>query len=212
MLQVRSATCAAGAVVLIVAVASTAFAQAVVRGRITDKWDNPIPQVNVQAEPIDDGQRVDQPQETTTDDNGQYVLAGLFASQYVITFRAAGYQAIRFRVRPNTSLGANTSSVNRQDFELEALPPGGRLRGSQDFEAEGGIPKFEFDEDGTFEFEDAEGEGEGTYGVVEQFAYLTVRDYDGPDDKYTITEPITITFSSDQFTSFDWNGTTVNKR
>ena len=56
--------------------------------------------------------------------------------------------------------------------------PGGRLRGEQEFEGEGGSPKITFKEDGVFEFEDAEGEeGEGTYGVVELNALLVVRDY-----------------------------------
>ncbi len=33
-------------------------------------------------------------------------------------------------------------------------------------------------------------------------AELVVRKYDGPDDKFSIAEPITIQFADDQLTSF----------
>ena len=73
-------------------------------------------------------------------------------------------------------------------------------------------PRIKFDDDGTFDFEDAEGEGEGTYGIVELSAVMIVRDYDGPDDKYTVTQPVVVTFSSGQFDSLAWNGTTLTKK
>ena len=80
-------------------------------------------------------------------------------------------------------------SANRPvELELEAVPLGGVFRGGQEFEAEGGTPNIAFDGDGRFEFEDSEGEGEGTYGIVDQTAVMIVRDYDGPDDKYSISE------------------------
>ncbi len=212
MLRVPNATCkVVGMVVLISAVASTAYAQAIIRGKITDKWDNPIPNVRILAESLDK-RRVDNPVETMTDEKGQYVLAGLFAARYSLTYRAAGYQAIRVEIRPSSSAVGCTTNTNRENFELEALPPGGRLRGNQNFEAEGGIPKVEFDEDGTFEFEDGEGEGEGTYGVVELNGFFVVRDYDGPENKYTIMEEFTVTFANDQFTSFAWGDATLAKK
>ncbi len=212
MLRFPGAACKiVGMVVVISVVASTAFAQAIIRGKITDKWDNPIPNVRILAESLDK-RRVDNPVETTTDDKGQYVLAGLFAARYSLTYRAAGYQAIRVEIRPSSSAVGCTTSTNRENFELEALPPGGRLRGTQRYEAEAGLPKIEFDEDGTFEFEDAEGEGEGTYGVVELNGFMVVRDYDGPDDKYTVLEEFIVTFANDQFTSFAWGEATLAKK
>ena len=63
------------------------------------------------------------------------------------------------------------------------------------------------------EFEDAEGEeGEGTYGVVELNALLVVRDYDGDDDKYSISDPVVVTFANDLFTSLTWEGATLRKQ
>ena len=201
-----------GVAVLVLALGSTAYAQGLVRGKVTDKWNNPIPNVNVLAESLDD-RRSDPPQETTTGDDGVYVVAGLYGREYAVTFRAAGYQAIRMRIRPSARVSiSQTNATNRQDIELNALPPGGRLRDSQTFEADGGVPKLSFDNDGTFEFEDAEGEGEGTYGIIEQEGHLIVRDYDGDDDKYSITEPIIVTFTSEEFTSFDWGDATLVKK
>ena len=200
-----------GMAVLMSTFASTAYAQAIIRGKITDKWDNPIPNVRILAESLDK-RRVDNPVEAVTDEKGQYVLAGLFAARYSLTYRAAGYQAIRVEIRPRSSAVGCTTNTNREDFELEATPPGGRLRGNQDYEAEGGLPKISFDDDGTFEFEDADGEGEGTYGVVELNGFLVVRDYDGPDDKYTILEEFIVTFANDQFRSFDWGDVTLAKK
>lgn len=210
MLEIRDVGRAAiGMAVLVLALVSTAYAQAIGRGKITDQWDNPIPNVQIVAVPVDERGNA-RTRDTTTDENGDYVLQ-LTAEDYTVTFLAQGYQGIRVKINPHTRLGCG-ASIRQENFELKALPPGGRLRGSQTFEAEGGIPKVSFDDDGTFEFEDAEGEGEGTYGVVEQNAYLVVRDYDGPDDKYTILEPITVPFSSDQFTSFSWGDATLMKK
>ena len=209
MLKVRDARRAVIWIAVFVLAAASASAQSIARGKITDKWNNPIPNVRISAVPVDENS-IAPPKESTTNDSGEYVIQ-LTAEDYAVTYQGAGYQGIRVRINPHSRLGCGASIVT-ENFELEALPPGGRLRGNQDFEAEGGIPKVEFDEDGTFEFEDAQGEGEGTYGVIEQNAYLVVRDYDGPDDKYTIVAPITVTFSSDQFTSFDWDDTTLMKK
>ena len=72
---------------------------------------------------------------------------------------------------------------------------------------------MKFNEEGIFEFEDADGEeGMGTYGIVEQDALLVVREYDGDDDRYSIVEPVVVSFSSDQFTSFTWDGVELTKQ
>ena len=54
---------------------------------------------------------------------------------------------------------------------------------------------------GSFEFEDTEGAGEGTYGIVELAAVLIVRDYDGPDDKFTVQTPVVVEFSDALFST-----------
>ncbi len=215
MPQASETTCKAlGMAVLVSLVASAAYGQGIVRGKLMDKWGNTLANVSVLAEPVsnDKDGRNDRPKETTTDEKGQYVLAGMFATEYLITYRLAGYQGVRFRVRPTSQFGANSTTTHRQDFEMDALPPGGKLRGKQTFEAEGGVPKISFDEDGTFKFEDVEGDGEGTYGVVELTGMLTVRDYDGPDDKYSIMAPFNIGFTNDRFTSFSWGDATLMKK
>ena len=76
----------------------------------------------------------------------------------------------------------------------------------------GAAPKLKLNEDGTFEFEDAEGEGEGTYGIVDLSAILVVRDYDGPDDKFSVRQPVTITAPNDQFLSLTWGEATLRKQ
>ena len=48
----------------------------------------------------------------------------------------------------------------------------------------GGTP-IAFDGDGKFEFKDANGEGEGTYGIDALSVVMVVRDYDGPNDSYS---------------------------
>ena len=59
---------------------------------------------------------------------------------------------------------------------------------------------------------DAEGEGQGTYGIVELTAVMVVRDYDGPDDKYSIAEPVVVTFPTDQYLSLTWGDATLPKK
>ena len=66
------------------------------------------------------------------------------------------------------------------------------------------MPKIRFREDGTFEFEDAEGEGEGTYGIADLSLVLIIREYDGPDDKFSFSQPVTVTAPNDQFLSLMW--------
>ncbi|GIS98230.1 MAG: hypothetical protein CM1200mP25_4670 [Acidobacteriota bacterium] len=70
-----------------------------------------------------------------TEDDGEYIILGLQSGTYEITFTLDGYQGVRVAENVRSSAGP------RLDVELEALASGGRLRGEQDFEAEGGSPK-----------------------------------------------------------------------
>lgn len=182
---------------------SDARGQGRVQGEVTDKWGNGLGAVQIAVERTDGGGSYS----AATEDDGEYIILGLQSGTYEITFTLDGYQGVRVAENVRSSAGP------RLDVELEALASGGRLRGEQDFEAEGGSPKIKFKEDGIFEFEDAEGEeGEGTYGVVELSALLVVRDYDGDDDKYSISEPVVVTFANDQFTSLTWESATLQKQ
>ncbi len=183
--------------------AAHANAQARVTGEVTDEWGNGIPGVLVSAQRDGGGA----PVTTTTEDNGEFFMIGLSSAEYNITFTRDGYQGIRMPVLVRTT-------GNRPiELELEVTPTGGRLRGEQEFRAEGGSPWMTFREEGTFEFEDADGEeGMGTYGVVELDALLVVREYEGDDDRYSIGEPVVVTFNSDQFTSFTWDGVELTKQ
>jgi len=190
---------------LVLATAATAVAQGAFRGTFTDEWDNPIVGALVIMEPADGtaGSRV----ETTTDEDGSYQVLNLPPGQWEVEVQADGYYPTRTAVR------VSRLSANRPiELELEAIPFGGLFRGGQEYEAEGGTPSVKFDEDGNFEFEDAEGEGEGTYGIVEETAVMIVRDYDGPDDKYSIGQPVVVTFSTDQFLSLTWGDDTLAKK
>lgn len=196
------------AVALVTAVLATlvvheAFAQLLqARGTVTDEWGNPLEGVQVEAMQEDGGGNN---QSSITDEDGEFQMVGLASSIYQFTYTLDGYQGIR----QSREIRTTTRPAR---VELAALPSGSRLRNETEFDAEGGTPRIKFDDDGTFEFEDAEGEGEGTYGIVELSAVMIVRDYDGPDDKYTITQPVVVTFSSGQFDSLTWNGTTLTKK
>ena len=196
------------AVALVTAVLATlvvheAFAQLLqARGRVTDEWGNPLEGVQVEAMREGGG---GSNRSSITDEDGEFQMIGLTSSSYQFTYTLDGYQGIR----QSREIRTTTRPAR---VELEALPTGSRLRNETEFDAEGGTPRIKFDDDGTFDFEDAEGEGEGTYGIVELSAVMIVRDYDGPDDKYTITQPVVVTFSSGQFDSLTWNGTTLTKK
>ena len=41
---------------------------------------------------------------------------------------------------------------------------------------------------------------------------LTVRDYDGDDDKFSITEPVVVTFANDLFNSLTWGEATLSEK
>jgi hypothetical protein len=182
---------------------SDARGQGRVQGEVTDKWGNGLAEVQIAVERTDGGGSYS----AVTEDDGDYIILGLQSGNYEITFTLDGYQGVL------VAENVRSSSGPRLDVELEALPSGGRLRGEQEFEAEGGSPKIKFKEDGIFEFEDAEGEeGEGTYGVVELSALLVVRDYDGDDDKYSVSDPVVVAFANDLFTSLTWEGATLRKK
>ena len=188
---------------IIALTASDAFAQVVVRGTFTDEWENPIAGALVIIEPVGDQQGIRQ--ETMTEENGSYQFVGLSPGDWELEVHADGYQAIR------TAVNVRRTDNRPIEIELTVTPSGGRLRGLE-FEAGGGTPKLKLNEDGTFEFEDAEGEGEGTYGIVDLSAILVVRDYDGPDDKFSVRQPVTITAPNDQFLSLTWGEATLRKQ
>ena len=196
---------ALAAATMVALVANAASVQNRVRGQVTDEWDNPLEGVTVAAERDDGGGGA--PRTATTDSNGRFQFIGLPSARHLFTFTLDGYQGIR------TPAGVGAAYDNRPiDIELEVLPTGGRFRGDSEFEAEGGTPRIKFGGDGRFEFEDADGEGEGTYGIVELSAVLVVRDYNGPDEKYSLKEPVDVTFANDQFTSLTWGDATLTKR
>ena len=198
------------AIGLVLSVAVGAAAQSVTRGQITDEWDNPLEGVTVLAEPPEAGTTgaagTRAAQTTTTDDNGRFQFVGLASAEWSFTVTLDGYQGLRAMARVSQS---NNRPV---DFEMPARPSGGAFRERTEFEAEGGIPKFRFEADQTFEFEDADGEAEGTYGIVDLTAILIVRDYDGPDDKFAIATPVVVEFSNDLFTSLTHDGVELMKQ
>ena len=205
-MRLRSALMLIAGVAMVVLATNDAMGQARearVRGKITDEWGNGLEGVQITADSAADGHA----RSASTDDKGEYTMVGLSSVMYEFAFTLDGYQGIR------TAADIHGTFYNRPiDIELEALPSGGRLRGEQEFDADGGSPKIKFKEDGIFEFEDADGEeGEGTYGIVELSALLVVRDYDGDNDKYSVTQPVVVTFASDQFTSLTWDGVTLNR-
>ena len=146
------------------------------------------------------------PQTTTTDEDGRFQFLGLSSSRWSITATLNGYQGLR-QVVPIRRIDPQPV-----DFELPWLSTGGVFRERTDFEAEGGIPKFRFEEDHSFEFEDADGEGEGTYGILDLNAILIVRDYDGPDDKFSVNTPVVLVFVNDQFSGLTHDGFQVPKK
>ncbi len=191
MRQHRGA-CAVGSVVaaLSLMLVAPSLAQARVRGQVTDAYDNPIPGATIVAEASGAAST------TTTDDNGRFQFLGL-SGEYTFTATAPGYEGIR------TTATIRQLGDNRPiDFELRVAASGWRFRSETTFVSDPPGTTISLDEDGTFDFEDAEGEGEGTYGIQGTNAELVVRRYDGPDDKFSIAEPITIQFDDDRFTSF----------
>ncbi|MEE2792188.1 MAG: carboxypeptidase-like regulatory domain-containing protein [Acidobacteriota bacterium] len=177
-------------------------AQARKRGKITDEWGNGLEGVTVLAEP----QRAGAPQTVTTDDDGNFQFMNLVPGDWAFTATLDGYQGLQ------QIAAASISSQRALNFEMPVLGTGGRFRERTEFEGENDIPRFRFEEDGTFEFEDAEGEGEGTYGIVERSALLIVRDYDGPDDKFDFKTPVVLEFSNAQFTHMTHEGIEIPQK
>ena len=191
------------AIAIVLATGVNAWSQGSFRADLTDEWDNPI--VGAAVTMTADATGI--VQEATTDDDGDFQFMQLAAGEWELQIDADGYGGIL------SGVTIRRLSENRSlNIELVAFPPGGLFRDGLVFEAEGGTPSIDFDGDGEFEFEDAEGEGEGTYGLVDLSAVLTVRDYDGPDDKYSITQPVIVTFPSDQFDSLTWDSQTLSKK
>ncbi len=188
--HLRACAVGSGVAALSLMLVAPSLAQGRVRGQVTDEYDNPIPGATIVAEASGAAST------TTTDDNGRFQFLGL-SGEYTFTTTAQGYVGIR-TMATIRQLGDNRP-IN---FELPVAASGGGFRSETTFVSDPPGTTISFDEDGTFEFEDAEGEGEGTYGIQGTNAELVVRKYDGPDDKFSIAEPITIHFADDQFTSF----------
>lgn len=193
------------AVVLVTTVLATlavheAFAQmVVVAGQVTDTWGNPLEGVEVEAKRQDGGGAM---RSASTDADGEFQMVGIEPANYEFTYRLSGYLGARQlrEIRPQGRRRRRPAPV-----ELELLGSGLYLRDETEFEAEGGAPSLTLKPDGMFEFEDAEGEGEGNYSIQDLSAILTVRDYDGPDDKFNVKAPLVVEFGN-QMTSMTHDG------
>lgn len=201
LLHVAAAAAALG---IALGAAARAEAQGSKRGQVTDEWDNPLEGATVTAEPAGASGT---PQTTTTDDDGNFSFIGLGSGDWAFTVLLDGYQGLQ-----QVANVRRTGQTRPLRFEMPARPAGGRFRERTEFRAAGGTPRFRFEEDGRFEFEDGEGEGEGTYGIVERNAFLVVREYDGPDDRFSLRTPVVVEFANDQFTSMTWGGEQLPQR
>ena len=188
--HLRACAVGSGVAALSLMLVAPSVAQGRVRGQVTDEYNNRIPGATMAAEAS--GAVLT----TTTDDNGRFQFLGL-SGEYTFTVTAPGYEGIR------TTATIRQLGDNRPiNFELPVAASGWHFRSETTFVSDPPRTTISLDENGTFEFEDAEGEGEGTYGIQGTNAELVVRRYDGPDDKFSIAEPITIQFANDQFISF----------
>ncbi len=179
-----------------------AQAQVRLRGTVTDEWGNGLEGTRVILQRAETTTTRD----TMTEEDGTYQFISVSVGEYTIEFHAEGYQAIR------SPISARVTDTRPIDIELEALPFGSRFRDDTKFEAEGGTPRIAFDRDGKFEFKDANGEGEGTYGIDALSVVMIVRDYDGPDDSYSVSESVVVTSPDDQFTGLTWGETALMKK
>ncbi len=150
--HLRACVVGSGVAALSLMLVAPSLAQGRLRGQVTDEYDNPIPGATIVAE----GSR--SASNSTTDNNGRFVFLGL-SGETTFTVTAPGYVSI-FTTRNVRRLGENRPL----DFELPVAASGQRFRSETTFVSDPPGTTFSFDEDGTFEFEDAEGEGEGTYG------------------------------------------------
>ena len=186
--------------------AHMALAQnAMAEGLLTDTWGNPLEGVEIEARRADGGGA---PRTAETDDDGEFRMMGMDSATYEFTYRIFGYVGARqiIDVSPGRRRGRLTA------IELELDGSGLYLQEELSFEAEGGTPSVTLKSDGMFEFEDAEGEGEGNYSIEDLSAILTVRDYDGPDDKYSIAEPVVVTTTDTSFMSLAWGETSLARK
>ena len=187
--HLRACAVGSGVAALSLMLVAPSLAQGRVRGQVTDAYENPIPGATIVAEASGAASNA------TTDDNGRFVFLGL-SGELTFTARAPGYVGIR---TTTTIRFGDNRPIN---FELPVAESGGRFGSETTFVSDPPGTTISFGEDRTFEFEDADGEGEGTYGIQGTNAELVVRRYDGPDDKFSIAEPITVQFADDRFTSF----------
>ena len=187
-----------------------AFAQSgLTQGSVTDTWGNPLEGVEIEIQREDGGGEM---RTAVTDEDGEFQLIGLDGAAYRFVYRLEGYQGAA-QIREVSSRGFSSRRRSRPSPVALELDGGGVfLQDDTEFEAEGGRPSLKLTPEGMFEFEDAEGEGEGNYSIQELNAILIVRDYDGPDDKYTITEPVVVTAPTNQFMSLVWGDMTLNKK
>ena len=183
--------------------------QILVSGQVTDTWGNPLEGVEVVATLPNSG---GSPRSELTDADGEFQMIGLDTAAYEFTYTLSGYQGIRQLREIRTQYAPGRSRRGPPPIELELLSGGSFLRDEHEFEAEGGTHSLTLKPDGMFEFEDPEGEGEGNYSIQDTNAVLIVRDYDGPDDTFSITEPVVVTAPNDGFLSLVWGETTLTKQ
>ncbi len=200
----RIALVTAAVVVIALGAAARSDAQGEKRGEVTDAWENPLEGATVTAEPAGASGT---PQTTTTDADGNFAFIGLGSGDWAFTVLLEGYQGLQ-----QVANVRRTGRTRPLSFEMPVLASGGRFRERTEFRTGDGPTRFRFEEDGTFEFEDADGEGEGTYGIVQRNALLIVREYDGPDDKFSLRTPVVVEFANDQFTSMTYGGEELPQR
>ncbi len=190
---------------IVLGAAARSEAQGAKRGQVTDEWGNPLEGVTVLAESAGaDGA----PQNTTTDDGGNFSFIGLGSGDWAFTVLLDGYQGLQ-----QVANVRRTGQTRPLRFEMPVLASGGRFRERTEFRAEDGATRFRFEEDGTFEFEDADGEGEGTLRHrPAQRASRRARGYDGPDDRFSPRTPVVVEFANDQFTSMTYDGEELPQR
>ncbi len=183
--------------------------QVLVSGKVTDTWGNPLEGVQVEAKQPEGG---GSPRTEVTNADGEFRMIGLDTTDYEFTYILSGYQGVRQMREIRTQYAPGRARRGPPPIELQLLSSGQFLRDEHQFEAEGGTHSLTLKPDGMFEFEDAEGEGEGNYFIQDTSAILTVRDYDGPDDRFSITEPVVLTAPNDAFGSLVWGETTLTKK
>ena len=160
--HLRVCVVGSGVAALSLMLVAPSLAQSRIRGQVTDEYDNPIPGATIVAEASGAAST------TTTDDNGRFVFVGL-SGERTFTVTAPGYVSL-FTTR-RVRLGENRPL----DFELPAAALGQRFRSETTYVSDPPGTTISFDADGSFEFEDAEGDGEGTYSMQGVNGELVVR-------------------------------------